>query len=238
MRVYCKGKHIVGTDPSESSNEVVRVNGVATPKGQTTAGGIILLADTLKTSGNCHEIEIVESAVDDLQPGDRALVYLGGDDGSVTANGISAFFPIGDKQCFSVPDAFVWAKVKDGEILPRHGIALVSRDDAAMKKYAFNDSALVAPDVLMAHGVSASGASDPRDGDSRSRDVLTVLYCRVERTGPDVKDPDLQRGAIVCFSPSYSCARVERLVTGADGKSERRDYCLVDSEEIYFSVDG
>lgn len=240
MRIYCKNGFIVGADPATDGGEVVRgaLGGMtyAVPKGVDSGGGLILLGDTLKTCGASHEIEVLASETPDLPVGSRALVYLGGDDGRTEANGISAFFPVGDRQCFSVPEAFVWATVKDGEVLPRGKAVLVERDDAAHTKYALNQSPILAPGVIMEHGVSATGSDDPHEGGARKRDSVTVLYSRVVRTGPAVKDPELQRGAVVCFSPSYSCCRLERSIRGADGVLQKRHYALVDSSEVFFAV--
>jgi len=242
MRIYCKNGYVVAADPKTDGGEVVRGAlghlSFAVPKGVDSGGGLILLGDSLKTCGQSHEIEVLASETPDLPAGSRGLVYLGGDDGSVAANGISAFFPVGDRQCFSVPEAFVWGVVRDGEVLPRGRAVLVERDDEAHRRYAMNSSVIHAPGVVMEHGVSATGSADPHEGGARQRDSVTVLYSRVVRTGPEVRDPELQRGAVVCYSPSYSCCRLERAVRRADGTLEKRHYALLDSEEIFFAVSG
>lgn len=122
--------------------------------------------------------------------------------------------------------------------MPRGNTILVERDDDAMKRFAQNNSPLLAPAVVMEHGVSASGAADPyntgHNGAARTRDSVTVLYSRVVRVGGGVKDPELARGAVVCFSPSYSCCRLERSVRGADGTLQKKYYALVDADEVFF----
>jgi hypothetical protein len=178
----------------------------------------------------------VESATADLERGDRVVVYLGGDDGDIMTSGISAFLPLNGQECFVVPDHFVWARIKDGEILPRRDVLLVERDDDAMRKYAFNGSPIIAPESLMAHGVAAANRENPENSGGRTRDSVTLQYARVVRTGPSVKDDALARGAVVAFSPSYSCTTLVRQVRDANGAYTKRYYALVDSTEVFFVV--
>jgi hypothetical protein len=241
MRIYCKNGYVVATDTATAdSKDTVRVElgGVSlpTPRGTTTAGGLILLEDKLATSPNSHEVEIVASGVADLSPGDRVVVYLGGDDGDISSSGVSAFLPLNGQECSVIPERFLWARIRDGELLPRGRTLLVERDDAAMQRYAFNSSVLHAPDSLMEHGVAAANRADPQAGGARSRDSVTLQYCRVVRVGPDVKDDQLQRGSVVAFSPSYMCTTLVRQLRLPDGSYERKYFALVDSAEVFFCV--
>lgn len=240
MRAYCKNGYIIATDPATArSKETVTTQhlgkDVAVARGVDSGGGIILLSDRLATSPTSHEAEVVASATADVTPGDRIIVYLGGDDGEISASGISAFLPLNGQECFVVPDRFVWARIRDGEILPRLGVILVERDDEAMRRYAFNSSPIHAPDALMRHGVAAANRENPGADGARTRDSVTLQYARVVRTGPDVRD-DLGSGQVVTFSPSFSCTTLVRDVRGADGKFIRKFYALVDSSEIFFTV--
>lgn len=243
MRAYCKGGHVIAkeTAPVKAGVTVRDAHGqsVSVAEGFTTPGGIILLDDKLATSPTSHEMEIVASATPDLQPGDRVVVYLGGDDGGVSSAGISAFLPFNGEECAMVPERYLWARVKDGELMPRRNVVLVERDDAAMQRYAFNSSPIVAPDGvmgvdLMEHGISAANREDPGAGGARTRDSVTLQYARVARVGPDVKDTDLVRGVVVAFSPSYMCTTLVRQIRNRDGKYDRHYYALVSAEEIFF----
>lgn len=232
MGIYCKNGHVVCREPKTDAGTGVdaRFAGrtVSTPKGRTTDGGLILLgADKLTTSATCHEVEVVASKTDDLQPGDRVIVYIGGDDGAVTANGISAFVPINGVDHFIVHDRFVWARVRDGEILPRGKVVLTERNDEAFRRHVLGPAALLhMPGVLERLGVSATGAED--GANSGEMYAVTALYETVYRTGPAVTN--VARGAVVCFSPSYSAARLSKGMGTAT-----RHFHLVDSEELYFS---
>lgn len=240
MRIYCKSGFVVATDTATKKSKTsvnVQLGGVSlpTPEGTTTAGGIILLDDKLATSPSSHEVEIVASATADLPPGTRAVVYIGGDDGDIGSSGVSAFLPLDGQECSVIPDKFLWAVIKDGELLPRRDVLLVERDDAAMKKYAFNNSPIHAPEGLLLHGVAAAHRADPQAGGARSRDVVTLQYARVVRTGPDVRD-DLARGQIVAFSPSYMCTTLIRQLRLPDGTYEKRYFALVSAPEVFFVV--
>lgn len=246
MRAYCKNGHVVAKETNATAARgvtVVDAHGqrVGVAEGFRTEGGIILLDDKLATSPNSHEMEIVASATPDLQPGDRVVVFLGGDDGGVSSAGISAFLPYNGEECGVVPAQFLWATVRDGELIPRLDVVLVERDDAAMRRYAFNSSPIHAPDGalgvdLMRHGIAAANREDPGAAGARTRDSVTLQYARVVRTGPDVQDEQLQRGAIVAFSPSFMCTTIVRKVRRADGSYDTRYYALVSAGEIYFAV--
>lgn len=250
-RIYCKNSHAVGFDPHERAkakrdHATARFGGidVAVRAGaSTTEGGIILLDDRLATSPTSHEIELsaVCPSVGDLAAGDRVVMYIGGDDGSVQANGVAAYHPdpVTGEEAFTVHERFLWAKLKDGEVIPRGRAILVERDDAAMHRYAFNSSVIHAPDANYVHGIAAAHRDDPNAGGARTRDAVTLQYARVARVGPAVKDPELQRGAIVAFSPSYSCTTLVREVRNAKtGKYDKSYLALVDSSEVYFAVSG
>ena len=242
MRAYCKNGYVICTDPATTKAKQTATgraadgSAILVAEGHQTAGGIILLDDRLATSPTSHEAEVVASATEDVQPGDRVVVYLGGDDGDIQASGISAFLPLNGQECFVVPDQFVWARIRDGEILPRRNVLLVERDDEAMKRYAFNSTTLHVPDRLMQHGVAAANREDPTAGGARTRDSVTLQYARVVRTGPSVKDDGLARGTVVAFSPSFSCTTLVRQVRDAAGNYTKRYYALVDSSEVFFTV--
>lgn len=195
----------------------------------TTAGGIILRADVLRTGDTGHEVEVVAVAgVPDLNPGDRVIISVAG---------VSAFHQFQAERGFSIPEREVWARVSPfGEILPRHGQVLTERDDVAMRRYAFGDSPLHLPETHLRHGLSASGDPNPQQSGDRARDSITCLYERVVRRGPDVLDDDLRPGALVAFSPSYCSTRLQRL-TRVGKRTETRHYHLVLASEIFFRVD-
>lgn len=245
MRAYCKGGHVVCRETNVAKGPGVTVDHLGQRVGVTsgfqTEGGIILLDDKLGTSPNSHEMEVVASATADLQPNDRVVVYLGGDDGGVSSAGISAFLPFNGEECAIVPERYLWATVRDGEIMPRRDVVLVERDDAAMQRYAFNSSPIHAPTGqlgvdLMRHGVAAANREDPGAGGARTRDSVTLQYARVVRAGPDVRDDQLQRGAIVAFSPSLMCTTLVRKIRLRSGAFETKYYALVSAGEIFFAV--
>lgn len=247
MRIYCKNRHVVGFDPHERAKqrrgESAKLGGVdlaITAGASTTEGGIILLNDRVATSPTSHEIEISASGVDDLAVGDRVILYIGGDDGGVSANGIAAYHPDprDGQEAFTVHERFIWAKLKDGELIPRGRTLLLERDDEAMRRYAFNSSPIHAPSSLYQHGIAAANRENPEASGARTRDSVTLQYCRVSRVGPDVCDPELQRGAIVAFSPSFSCTTLLREVRGADGRYAKTFYALADADEVFFAVAG
>lgn len=193
----------------------------------TTAGGIILLGDALKMSDTGHEVEVVASATDDLKPGDRVIISV---------RGISAFHKVDGEDRFSIPEAEVWAKVVDGEVFPRHEQILTERDDAAFKRYVLGESSLILPESLHAYGQSAGDIDDPQQGGSRNRDCVTLLYERVRRVGPDVKDQDFRVGGLVAFSPSYCSTRLQWEHRSAKGTSYRHLH-LIHASEVFFCVD-
>jgi hypothetical protein len=240
MRAYCKGGHIVARDCVTDHGQGVTVDHhgqrVGVASGFQTAGGIILLDDRLTTSESSQELEVLASATPGLEPGQRVVVYIGGDDGSISATGISAFLSFDGQEAAIVPERFVWAVVRDGELIPRLDVLLVERDDAVMRRYAFNDSPIHPPDALLATGAAAANRDNPQESGARPRDSVTLQYARVVRAGPDVRDDQLGRGAVVAFSPSYMCTALVRLVRGLDGQYTRRYYALVSSAEIFFVV--
>ncbi len=227
-RLYCKNHHIVVGEPESSAKNHVtaQFNGrdVSVPQGVASAGGILMLReDTVVCGKTSHEMEVLASDVPDLKPGDRVVIFIGGDDGGVSANGISAFTKIDGRERAVVHEKFVWARIKDGEILPRGKIILTERDDAAFRHHVMGAGTLLhVPGFLEERGASATGAEDGTDAGAMYS--VTSLYERVYRVGPAVVG--LDRGESVCFSPSYSSARLKR------GKAQ---YHLVDSDEIFFA---
>lgn len=236
-KIYCRNNHIVAVDPVErraaAQVETVRSDvfgrDVAIPRGRDV-GGIIRLddADAWVTSKSCHELEILASGVADLAPGDRVIVYLGGDtDGVVDANGISAFVKVDGEERYVIQERFVWAKIRDGEVLPRGRIVLTERNDRAYHRYTWGPGALIqSPDAHLTHGHRATG-----DDSDQVLAAVTALYEKVHRVGSDVRD--LDRGQIICFSPSYASARLRRRV----GEGFRYHH-LVDSAEVFFTIEG
>jgi hypothetical protein len=238
MRIYNKNGYVVARDPVENTARVdghdARGNAVATPEGHLTDGGLILIGSQRKitTSTSSHEVVITACAPDSgFEVGERVIVYLGGDDGGVNANGISAFVSLDGEDAFMIHEKFIWARVKDGEVLPLRNVVLTQRDDEAMRWYSRGaESLLHIPEANLSLGLSATGSDDPSRGGQRVVDSVTALYERVYRTGPDVKD--LARGDVVCFSPSYSATKL-KLGLGED----IRYFHLVDSAEVFFSVE-
>lgn len=229
-RLYTKNGYVVARDPADDLNAASvagSFNGrdVATPKGRALASGLIMLtAETWVTGKTSHELEIVASKVEGLEPGMRVIVYIGGDtEGAVSANGISAFPKIDGKEYCVVPEAFIWAVIKDGEVLPRGSVILTERDDDAFRQHAVAPGALIhLPDAVNQSGMSATGSDSTHPGDQYA---VSALYEKVYRVGPKVTD--LARGETVCFSPSFSSARLKR------GK---QSFHLVASEEVFFVV--
>jgi hypothetical protein len=135
------------------------------------------------------------------------------------------------EDAFMIHKDFIWGRIQDGEILPVGRVVLTQRDDEAMRWYSRGAEALLhIPEVNLARGLSATGSSRPDAGGERVVDSVTALYERVYRVGPDVRD--LARGDVVCFSPSYSAAKIK---IGAG--PETMYFHLVDSKEIFFSVE-
>ena len=233
-RIRSRRHFVVAKDPASNETASSTFNGreVRTPLGHVTPGGLIMLQDRLTTSKTCHEVELVAvpPGVDDLAPGDRVIVYLGGE--ADLGVGISAFPALDGTEHSVIPEGFIWAKLKDGEIIPRGRIILTERDDVAFKRYTFGrEFAYELHSDTLIHGLTASGDEDPTNDGARTRDAVTALYERVYRTGPKA-DADLVRGQVVCFSPSYSSTRLTRLVGGV-----RKHYHLVDGGEVFFSVE-
>jgi hypothetical protein len=235
-RIYCKNSHIVAADPVEAraartqSNVSFLGREVSIAQGHASAGGVLLLnTDELVTSPSCHEVEVHASGVRGVSPGDRVIVFLGGDtQGEVSANGISAFVKVDGQERYIIHSAFIWAKVKDGEILPLGRIALTERNDAAFRQHALGPaSVLFTPDAQLEHGMRATGD----DAGEQVLASVTALYETVVRTGPDVRD--LNRGEVVCFSPSFAATKLKRRVG-----SETKYYHLIDTDDAFFSVEG
>ncbi len=235
-KVYAKSSYVVCREPKSEANETVTAQDahgrdVLVPRGKLNRG-LILLEDKLTTSKTCHELEVVALGPlvkPGLRVGDRVVVYLGGDgQGEVSANGISGFVSIDGNEHQMVQDRFVWAVVRDGEILPRRGVVLTQRDDAAFYRHARGAaSLLVLPEANLAGGLSATGSADPTHGGDRTIDAVTALYEKVVRTGKDCDG--VARGDTLCFSPSFSACRLKRSVDGVV-----YDYHLVDSNEAFF----
>ncbi len=237
-RIYAKNGNVVVADPATAEHDVVNFlgrdvivrRGVASPSGS----GLLLLDDRMVTSETSHEVVVlaVPRDVTDLVPGDRVIIYLGGDDGSVSANGISAFTKIDGVERGVVPERFIWAKVKDGEVIPRGRVILTERTVRSMRamvRHTFGPETLLAmPDAMLQHGVRATGEeSDQILG------PVTALYEEVIRTGPRVTAEDAERGQILCFSPSFMSTRLTR----SFGPGDSRQYHLVDADEAYYATD-
>lgn len=136
--------------------EILIQEGVAS----ATGSGLLLPADRIATSETSHEVVVLAASPEaaDLAPGDRVIIYLGGDDGSVSANGISAFVKIDGIERGVIPARFIWAKIRDGEIIPRGRVILTEQDPAVFRKHVLGpESALYTPDALLTHGHRATG---------------------------------------------------------------------------------
>jgi hypothetical protein len=213
-RIYAKNGYIVASElPSDAAVD--------------PASGLMLFgrdrADRVATSRTCHEmrVEAVAPDVVGLRVGDHVLVYLGGDDGEVSANGISAFVKVDAVERAVVHDRFVWGVVRDGAVFPRGRIALTKRNDAAFRRHTLGAaSVLFLPEAQHTHGQKATG----EESDSVLASV-TALYETVSRVGPDVTE--LSPGETVCFSPSFSSTLL---------RVGREWYHLVDSNEAFFTV--
>ena len=234
VRVHVKNGNVIVADVAATSQsrveflgrEILVQDGIASP----TGSGLLLPADRLVTSETSHEVVVLGTSPEaaDLAPGDRVVIYLGGDDGAVSANGISAFVRIDGVERGVIPERFIWARIRDGEVLPRGRIALTEVDPAAFRRHVLGEaSRLYTPDALLTHGHRATGAEHANEN---LLGAVNATYERVVRTGPKVRPEELRRGDTVCFSPSYMSTRLQRVVGG-----ETRHYHLVDTDEIYFS---
>lgn len=236
-KIYCRNGNVVVADPSASEThdrveflgrEVSVRHGVASPSGS----GLLLLEDRLVTSETSHEVVVLSSGVPDLEPGDRVIIYLGGDDGAVSANGISAFVKVDGVERGVIPERFVWARIRDGEVLPRGRVILTERDarsERAMVRHTYGPElasrGVVLHPNMLSHGVRATGeASDQVLG------PVTALYETVARRGDRVTDEDAVRGDIACFSPSFMATRLTRSLPGG----EHCEYHLVSVDEVFF----
>lgn len=240
-RIYNRNGNVVVADPSASvgqdtvtflGREVLLSRGVPAASGS----GLLLPHERLVTSETSHEVVVlaVGDDVPGVRVGDRVVIYLGGDDGEVSAAGISAFVKVDGVERGVVPERFIWAVLKDGEIIPRRGIVLTERtprsERATLRHNLGPQSPLVLPEVMMEHGVRATGVED---GGDQVLGSVTALYEEVIRTGPDVPETGSRRGEILCFSPSYMSTRLTRtLSTGG-----QRQYHLVSDAEAFFSTD-
>lgn len=236
-RIYCKNNHLVVREPDEARDAArhekvsfLGVRDVSVPRGRVDAAtGLVLLnTDELVTSSNSHEVVVVASSMRGVSPGERVIIFLGGDSqGEVSANGISAFVKVDGEERWVVHQAFVWAKVKDGEVLPLHHIVLTERNDEAFKRHVLGaGSVLFPPEAQLTGGMRATGD----DANEQVLASVTALYETVARTGPDVRG--LERGETLCFSPSFSATRLKRRVG-----SETKYYHLVDSRDAFFTVE-
>lgn len=185
------------------------------PPGPTPGGIILPPTASVATDGQGHEVIVVNPGKTDLRKGDRVILSV---------SRISAFIPFEGRDYAAIPDSDVLAIVHpDGRIQPRGRYALLQRDDETMMRCLFGaESRLALPESHLATGFSASGDPDPQQGGDRTRDAVTGLYAIA------VEGPGLERGQVVCFSPSY-CAT--RLQVG------RQHYWLADADELFFIVE-
>jgi hypothetical protein len=233
VRIHVKNDNVIVADLAGAASsrvnflgrEILVQDGVASSSGS----GLLLPADRIVTSETSHEVVVLASSPEaaDLAPGDRVIIYLGGDDGSVSANGISAFVKVDGVERGVIPARFIWAKIRDGEVIPRGRVVLTQPDPAVFRRHVLGaESALHHPDQLLTHGHRATGG----EGDGNILGAVNATYERVVRTGHRVPSDELKRGDVVCFSPSYMATRLTRNV-GTD----TFEYHLVDADEIYFS---
>jgi hypothetical protein len=215
-RIYCRNGYIVASElPSDAAAD--------------PTSGLYLIgrdrADRVSTSRTCHEMRVdaVAPDVKGIKPGDHVIVFLGGDDGGVSANGVSAFVKVDAVERAVVHQRFVWGVVRDGQVFPLHRIALTKRNDDAFRRHTLGaQSLLFLPEAQQKHGQRATGPDDQSDNVLAA---VTALYETVTRVGADVKD--VHPGETVCFSPSFSSALLR---VGRDW------YHLVDSDEVFFAV--
>ena len=236
-RIYCKNNHLVVREPDEARDAArhekvsfLGVRDVSVPRGRVDeASGLILLnTDELVTSPNSHEVIVVASSMRGVSPGERVIIFLGGDSqGEVSANGISAFVKIEGEERWVVHAEYVWAKLKDGEVLPLGHIALTERNDDAFRQHAMGrGSVLFPPEAQLTGGMRATG-----DSSDQVLASVTALYENVVRTGPAVAN-GVARGDLLCFSPSYSATRLQRRL------GDRTQYLhLVDTRDAYFTIE-
>lgn len=216
-RIYCRNGYIVASElPS---------GGAIDPTSGLTLFGRDR-ADRVTTSRTCHEmvVDAVAPDVAGIKPGDHVIVYIGGDDGDVSANGVSAFVKLDAVERAVVHQRFVWGVVRDGAVFPLGRTVLTKRNDVAFHRHTLGaGSLLFLPEAQQKHGQRATGPDDQSDNVLAA---VTALYETVTRVGADVKE--LTPGETVCFSPSFSSALL---------RAGRDWYHLVDSEEIFFSVE-
>lgn len=132
-----------------------------------------------------------------------------------------------------------------GDVWPRNGYVLTERDDAAMKEF-LGANRIITPDQTLVGGPRQdykTGADIAQDdlqkmferltgetikpGEPTKVDPVFVLHERVKHVGPGYRG--LNRGEVVCFSPSHSACRVRH-----DGKM----YHLTEGDQIMYVVDG
>jgi hypothetical protein len=216
-KIYCKNGYIIASElPS---------GGAIDP-----ASGLTLFgkdrADRVTTSRNAHEL-VVDAVAPDvvgIRPGDHVVCYLGGDDGAVNANGISAFVKVDAVERAVVHQRYVWAVVRDGAVYPLGRIALTRRNDAAFHRHTLGaQSLLFLPEAQQKHGQRATGPDDDSTGVLAG---VTALYETVSRVGADVRE--LSPGQTVCFSPSFSSTLL---------RIGREWAHLIDSHEAFFTVE-
>lgn len=183
------------------------------PPGMSKGGIILPPTASVATDGQGHEVEVVEPGASGIPRGTRVIISVGN---------ISAFINVDGAPRIVIPDSDIWAAVDAaGDVQPRGRQVVLQRDDEAMHRYVLGKGALSQlPESTLAHGWSASGDPVPQQG-GRTRDALTVLYARV------VRGAGLDRGTVVCFSPSFCSTRL---------KVDRRQLWLVDADEIFFEV--
>jgi hypothetical protein len=219
-RILCRNGYIVASElPS---------GGAIDPQSGLTLFGRDR-ADRVSTSTTCHEmvVDAVAPDVAGIKPGDHVIVFLGGDDGGVSANGISAFVKLDALERAVVHERFVWAVVRDGVVYPLGRVVLTKRNDEAFRRHVLGASSLLhLPEAQQKHGQRATG---PDDDSNNVLASVTALYETVSRVGAGVRSGvGIKPGETVCFSPSFSSALLR---VGRDW------FHLVDSEEIFFAVE-
>lgn len=207
FRPYAKNGFVVVTEPRSGAHSTVSFLGrdVAVEAGRATAGGILMPDVPIKAGNTTHIVDVFASDVPDITPGDRVLIYLGGDDGETDAVGISAFVPVGGIERAIVHATFVWAKLTPSGAQPLGNVVLSRPDPDETRRQALGTAA----DVLhtAASTFKANGPLADAHDDARVEAGVMATYNRVLAVGPKVRD--IAPGDVICTPVTYSLAKID-----------------------------